>query len=821
MKKKIFIGLFLLFLIQITHAQQFNGGNGDGHDIEDVINTTLVNTNLMVLFRGGNGDGHDVHNYFNTTLSSLNLTVLYKGGNGDGHDIENILNTTLLNTNIMVLFKGGNGDGHDIASLTNTNLGNLDFSVLFKGGNGDGHDIESILNTTLLNTNIMVLYKGGNGDGHDIASLTNTNLGNYDFSVLFKGSNGDGHDIESILNTTLLNTNLMVLFKGGNGDGHDIASLTNTNLGNYDFSVLFKGSNGDGHDLESILNTTLLNTNLMVLFKGGNGDGHDLETLLNTRLQDILVVFNWTGSTSTNWATSSNWSTSAVPIATNDVIIPNVTNQPTIESGTTAFVNNLTVDAASSLQIQGGGALTVMGDLTQNGVFGIESDATSNGSFILEGFQLGTEKVVYDRYVSTSSTGDEGWYLISAPVDGKNIDDFYDEVATNGTKRGIGRYKNTNPLNTRWSYYTTDILNPGSFVPGEGYAIKKTTAGTFSFDGYVNPYSIPFSVYDTGDQYNAIGNPYTSYFNSGTFLDNVSVGLLTENTIFLWDSSGNGGAGEYISKNQITDYLVAPGQGFFVKVAASGTVELAKSFQTHGGGDTFLRDANKPKISLLMKDGTHQKYTEIYYIDGKTTGFDNGFDSSMFDGVETDFAVFTQLVTNNQGKNLAIQSLPKNNYETMVIPVGVKAVSGKEINFSTDLLDFPSYLKVFLEDRNTNTFTRIDEENSFYKITLSETLNGIGRFYLHVTESALNTETNEDALNISVYTPDNATLKITGLPQGDTGLKLYNLLGKQLMNISFKTTGVETIALPYLAKGVYLVTLTTDKGKMTKKIFLD
>ncbi|WP_158837679.1 T9SS type A sorting domain-containing protein [Polaribacter sp. L3A8] len=765
--KKIFIGLFLLFLIQITHAQQFDGGNGDGHDVENVNNTTLVNTNLMVLFKGGNGDGQDVYNYFNTTLSSLNLTLLYKGGNGDGHDMENILNTTLLNTNLM---------------------------VLYNGGNGDGHDTENILNTTLLNTNILVLFKGGNGDGHDIAGLTNTNLGNFDFSVLFKGSNGDGHDIESILNTTLLNTNILVLFKGGNGDGHDIASLTNTNLGNFDFSMLFKGSNGDGHDIESIL---------------------------NTRLQDIIVVFNWTGKTSKNWATSTNWSTSAVPIATNNVIIPNVTNQPTIESGTTAIVNNLTVDAASSLQIEGGGDLTVRGDLTQNGVFTINSDATSNGSFILEGHHLGTEKVLYNRYVSSSPTISEGWYLISAPVSGKNIDDFYSDVATNGIKRGIGSYINTNPINTKWTYYTTANLNPGSFEPGKGYTIKKASAGALSFDGFVITDSVLYPVYDTGDQYNAIGNPFTSYINSSTFLDNVSEGILTENTVFLWDSSGNGGTGEYISKNQITNYLVAPGQGFFVKVSASGTVKLAESFQTHGGGNTFLKNENKPKITLFLKDGTNQKYTEIYYIDGKTTGFDNGFDSSMFDGVQTDFAIFTQLVTNNQGKNLAIQSLPKDNYNTMVIPIGVKAISGKELNFSANLTSLPSNLKVFLEDRKTNTFTRIDEENSFYKTTLSKTLNGIGRFYLHVTETALNTETNEDNLNISVYTPDNATLKITGLPQGDTGLKLYNLLGKQLMNISFETTGVETITLPYLAKGVYLVILKTDKEKITKKIFLD
>ena len=156
----------------------------------------------------------------------------------------------------------------------------------------------------------------------------------------------------------------------------------------------------------------------------------------------------------------------------------------------------------------------------------------------------------------------------------------------------------------------------------------------------------------------------------------------------------------------------------------------------------------------------------------------------------------------------------------MVIPIGVKAAAGKEIVFSTNTLNLPEGIKVFLEDRLINTFTRLDEANSEYKILLSEALNGIGRFYIHTkTSSVLNVDSNL-LESISVYAFKN-TLKIAGLQKGEASVKIFNILGKQILNTSFNSNGVKEIALPRLAKGVYIVQLTTDAGKLNKKIILE
>ncbi|MGJ8726660.1 MAG: hypothetical protein ACSHYB_19095, partial [Roseibacillus sp.] len=92
----------------------FDGGNGDGHDVETRLGTTITNENIDVLFDGGNGDGHDVETRLGTTITNENIDVLFDGGNGDGHDVESRLGTTLTNQNIQVLFDGGNGDGFDV-----------------------------------------------------------------------------------------------------------------------------------------------------------------------------------------------------------------------------------------------------------------------------------------------------------------------------------------------------------------------------------------------------------------------------------------------------------------------------------------------------------------------------------------------------------------------------------------------------------------------------------------------------------------------------------------------------------------------------------
>ena len=156
----------------------------------------------------------------------------------------------------------------------------------------------------------------------------------------------------------------------------------------------------------------------------------------------------------------------------------------------------------------------------------------------------------------------------------------------------------------------------------------------------------------------------------------------------------------------------------------------------------------------------------------------------------------------------------------MVIPIGINAASGKEITINANAQNLPSGLKVFLEDRQNNTFTQLDEANSNFKTTLTESLNGIGRFYLHTKASVLNTS--EMTLkNISIYKSNASTLRIVGLSQGKSSFKMLNILGKQVLEKSFISSGVTDISLPKVSTGVYIVQIKNESGTLNKKITLE
>ena len=163
--------------------------------------------------------------------------------------------------------------------------------------------------------------------------------------------------------------------------------------------------------------------------------------------------------------------------------------------------------------------------------------------------------------------------------------------------------------------------------------------------------------------------------------------------------------------------------------------------------------------------------------------------------------------------------MPNQEYEKTVIPVGVIANANKEITFTAETLNLPAGLKVYLEDREYNIITRLDEENTNYTVSLNNSLKGTGRFYLHTKSSTLNTD-NINLEGISIFTTDKNTLRILGINSTDASIKIYNVLGKEVVNRSFSSKGTTSIDLPNLSSGIYIIQIATEKGKATKKIML-
>lgn len=489
----------------------------------------------------------------------------------------------------------------------------------------------------------------------------------------------------------------------------------------------------------------------------------------------------------TDWANTANWTYGTIPIATDNVHIETgATNDPIIGATTGAVTNNLIVDSGESLTITGGGSLIVSG--------------TSSGN------------VTYNRTLTSKPANADGWHLVSSPVAGEVFDNDY--VTNNSIASGSGNNRGVATYSSGWTY----LQDAGSIssTSGIGYSMKRSADGSVGFTGTLNTADVNgVAVSASATDFVLLGVPYTAYMSSADFL--TANANLDQSQIWVWEQGTTGG--NYIANTAKGDnFILAPGQGFFVKKASTGsTVDFAESNQ-QSNADTFKK-SSRTEVKLLVNDGKIERFAKMYYLNNVTKGYDVGYEGESFGGVETSFDVFSHLVEDNQGKNYQVQSLPLTEMESTIVPLGLKLASEQEITISVEALNLPSGIKVFLEDRINNTFTRLDEANTNYKVTPAAGTSE-GRFFLHTKSVALSTDS--ELLNsVSIYKSNATTLRIVGLSHGKAHVKLFNLLGKQVMNSSFNTTGVKELTLPNLATGVYIVQLKTEAGKLNKKIVLE
>ena len=509
-------------------------------------------------------------------------------------------------------------------------------------------------------------------------------------------------------------------------------------------------------------------------------------------------------------------------------------------SSSIAAQSNLKVKSNNSLTVLEGSNIEVIGN------FESESNADvvlkSGASIIVSGTKTGN--ITYKRNLLTDS-----YFLVSPPVSGQDYDDTF--VSTNGIAQNIPNNLNaigtyTTSSNT-WDYMTIGESNL-SFSSGVGYSVKRTTgtgAGEIPFTGEIagdletQDGGVNFTlIYDSSsspdndDQYlgynwNLVGNPYPAYIKNSEFLTSNSSNILP--TIWTWDSAnetyddkvGN------ILNSENANFPIAPGQGFFVRSSSSGAINIPEANQYHqieiGGVDTFERINTLTSIKLIINNGSsYNRHCDVYYLDDVTLGFDYGYEGQLFGGGgnSNSLSIYTQLLEDNEGVNYQTQSLPNTNYEGMVVPVGVDALAGAVINISAVGTNFPANINVFLEDKQENTFTRLDNTSNF-STTLSTNLNGTGRFYLHTTSASLSTGNVLGNNPVSIFTTSRDNVRIVGVQSGSANVQMFNILGKQVLNTSFEGSGSNDINLPILSSGVYIVQVKNESGTINKKVVIE
>ncbi|MFY0602723.1 MAG: T9SS type A sorting domain-containing protein [Flavobacteriaceae bacterium] len=506
-----------------------------------------------------------------------------------------------------------------------------------------------------------------------------------------------------------------------------------------------------------------------------------------------------------------------------------------------SIAQELHVGSGGIVSVTAGDALYVKNNLSidASGSLTVKSDATSSASLLVSGTSTGD--ITYVRNISNTA-----WHLVSAPVTSQNIPTFVAD-GDNGVNFNSGNgnyavsyYKNTNDAGTRWTYHNTSPSAQNqetltSFINGQGYSMNRTSAGDFSFKGglQVSDVNLTLSTSGTGHFWYCVGNPYPSFLpannaangSNNILASNLSVLDSEHAALYYWDGGGGPEGGYKLINNATGAAHFHPGQAFMVRLKSNNeSFSFISSIQSHQTGTAnFYRTTNSiPSIVVSLSNGNQNSTTKIKYISGTTAGLDVGYDAGTYqDGVPT-FSLDTHLISDSQGTDFMLQCLPDNDYESLVIPLAVRASANAELVFSATSTNLPSGTDVYLHDTEENVFVKISEET--YQITLSQELQGVGRFYLHTSQSALSVGDETLHNDMRIFKTSNENIRITGLEDLTAlSVTMYSVNGKMLMTKSYHASSQQQdVVLPRgLAKGVYLIRVASENGTYNKKIIIE
>jgi hypothetical protein len=489
-------------------------------------------------------------------------------------------------------------------------------------------------------------------------------------------------------------------------------------------------------------------------------------------------------------------------------------------------VNNVTVASGATLNVSKENAITVNGNISNSGEFVMNSDSNEFSSLLLTG--SASDNLQYNRHVNSVANRND---LIAAPFSGETFVDFISNNSNIVSNTGATLYLFGPFDKTTSDYLTYSNTEISTLDAGKGYKAASTDNGTFTFTGSPTTGNLNVPILKTGSAYeiwNLIGNPYPSYIRLDDFLTaNITQFDASTAAIYGYDADNSNGSYwtiwnfAYAAANPNT--LIAPGQGFFVSSKdGGGTVSFTSSMQTSGSSDDFIAGRSNnttPELGSIVLNTIDKSFsTDLYFINNASLGLDVGYDASHFDGAPTDFAIYSELVNDNAGKDLAIQAISFDDANNnTIIPLGVNANAGEQATIS--LTNSNINVNIYLEDVVTNTFTLLNASD--YTFTPVSNISDTGRFYLRFDTPSLSTsESSLDILQVYSNYGDKQII-IKGLLTTDADAKLFDIQGRQIFSDALQNgSTINTIDTANLSAGVYLVKISDGILSISKKVII-
>jgi hypothetical protein len=389
-----------------------------------------------------------------------------------------------------------------------------------------------------------------------------------------------------------------------------------------------------------------------------------------------------------------------------------------------------------------------------------------------------------------------------------------------------------------------------TFDVAKGYLIRmpdgisETTPTVFngSFTGTPNNGDISIALSTQGSRYNGVGNPYPSPVNIHAFLNHNQANL-DNGTLYFWRkrnastgtayatvtlaayvaSTAEGGdtSGGAFNVGNEANWVINPGQGFFVKASTTATVlEFNNSMRRNVNNGQFFRnglqippppaDASKLWLNITNESNDFGQ-TAIAYTDVTTMGLDYGYDGRLYnDGV---IAIYTMA----ENTKLAIQARETFNVQDEVIlgykseHAGTFAISlfqytgvfeqGQDIYLRDNLLGIEHDLK------NDGAYTFTSSEGTF-----------TDRFNV-IYSTVLGSNIPEANNNTITVVNSNKTILVNSTQAEIQSITIYDIRGRIVYQNEEINSNTAQVTGLNLEKQVLIVQVTTAEGiKDVRKI---
>lgn len=545
----------------------------------------------------------------------------------------------------------------------------------------------------------------------------------------------------------------------------------------------------------------------------------------------------------------SSWSNTTGPSASTSGDDLHIYSGDTANITVAVQVNNATIYSGAILKINSNQAITINGNLTNNGTIVIEDDASL--------VQVPGSTISGSGIAKISRTGGNSalsYQIWSSPVTGEALLDvfpstnLYDIYAFNANLQAWKHdYSSLTPTNghanSPYTFLSSDMM-PGAdgiFNVGTGYYAVGNNSAQRTFEGTMNNEIVSVPVVSTslgnnpnwtGDDWNLVGNPFPSAINATLFWqENAISNNRISNAIYYWSDDNSSGTGYHENTDfatwnasggtaatgggatNIPQGFISSCQGFWVKANSSTNIVFNNNMRVAGNNDQFFKGNGDWKRTWVNLTNEKNNFNQLLFAfnGAATDGLDPAYDAQKMVGNAK--LSFGSMLNNDV---FAIQAFPplKQKQEKII----ELSVTTKQPGLHTMTLDSTQNMEdvdIILVDKETGKNTNI--KLAPYTVYLkSGTFNS--RFYIRFKKKEKDTSTGvENATNdnsIRWYTVENNVwVETSDFNDQLKTVAVYNLEGKLIQQQEHIQNSKSMISTQNIAKGVYLIKVEMNSGK--------